>query len=213
MNYQKIYDALIYRAQNRILTGYKEKHHIIPKCLGGSDFYSNIVPLTASEHFVAHQLLVKIYPNNADIIYAAKMMCVAGPGQKRTNKFYSWLKERYTKLHSESLKEKGIRPPSRKGSKWYNNGTENKMLFENDIIPVNFVAGRLKRASFTRPKEKGAVWYNNGSKECKFQVNTIIPSDWIKGRLAFSQEHKDKIAVSGLGRILWNKDVNGTGFA
>jgi hypothetical protein len=37
MNYQKIYNQIIERAQNRILEGYVEKHHIIPKCLGGLD--------------------------------------------------------------------------------------------------------------------------------------------------------------------------------
>ena len=33
MNYQKIYNNLINRAITR--TGYVEKHHIMPRCLGG----------------------------------------------------------------------------------------------------------------------------------------------------------------------------------
>ncbi|XAO17074.1 homing endonuclease [Escherichia phage FL23] len=60
MNYEKIYNSLIDRARNRALTGYKERHHIIPKCLGGSNDASNLVDLTPEEHYVAHQLLVKI---------------------------------------------------------------------------------------------------------------------------------------------------------
>ena len=37
MNYQKIYDTLINRAKDRIYAGYTEKHHIIPRCMGGND--------------------------------------------------------------------------------------------------------------------------------------------------------------------------------
>lgn len=48
---------------NRLLTfaeGYTERHHILPKSLGGSNDQSNLVALTAREHFICHQLLVKM---------------------------------------------------------------------------------------------------------------------------------------------------------
>jgi len=38
---------------------YCEKHHIIPKSLGGSDEKNNIVYLTAGDHFKCHKLLTK----------------------------------------------------------------------------------------------------------------------------------------------------------
>lgn len=41
--------------------GYTEKHHILPKSMGGSDNKSNIVSLSARQHFVAHLLLWKAY--------------------------------------------------------------------------------------------------------------------------------------------------------
>ena len=74
MDYQKIYDSLIERARTRILDCYVEKHHIVPKCMGGSNRIGNLVELTPEEHYVAHQLLVKIYPNNHKLIYSAAMM-------------------------------------------------------------------------------------------------------------------------------------------
>ena len=37
MNYEKHYQLLIERAKNRILDLYFEKHHIIPKCIGGTN--------------------------------------------------------------------------------------------------------------------------------------------------------------------------------
>jgi hypothetical protein len=36
MNYQKIYNDLIHRAQYRDVEGYVENHHIVPKCLKGN---------------------------------------------------------------------------------------------------------------------------------------------------------------------------------
>lgn len=40
---------------------YVEKHHILPRSLGGDNSTSNLVCLTAREHFIAHLLLSKMY--------------------------------------------------------------------------------------------------------------------------------------------------------
>ncbi len=92
MNYKLHYDKIINRSHNRILEGYCERHHIIPRCMGGSDDIKNIAVLTAEEHYVAHQLLVKIYPEVPKLVYAARMMTVSSIKNKRSNKVYGWLK-------------------------------------------------------------------------------------------------------------------------
>jgi hypothetical protein len=75
MNYHIIYDTICERAKRRTLLGmYTERHHIIPKCLGGSDDPSNIAVLTGKEHFIVHRLLTRLYPTNLDLAYAAWMM-------------------------------------------------------------------------------------------------------------------------------------------
>lgn len=60
--YTNYYTSLIASALNRVLdkSVYTEKHHIIPKCMGGKDDLSNLVKLTAKEHFIAHMLLVRM---------------------------------------------------------------------------------------------------------------------------------------------------------
>jgi hypothetical protein len=73
---QKHYDAIIDRAKGREKSGYTESHHIVPRCLGGGDGKSNRVNLTAEEHYVAHQLLVKIYPGAHGLAIAASS-CLA----------------------------------------------------------------------------------------------------------------------------------------
>jgi hypothetical protein len=49
--YQIKYDKFIENRKNRILNGYTETHHIIPKCLKGSDEKFNLIELTPREHF------------------------------------------------------------------------------------------------------------------------------------------------------------------
>lgn len=77
MNYKRIYETLIANRQGKGRpSGYVEVHHIIPKSFGGSNDPSNLVPFTAREHFVAHRLLAKMYPNSGMTHAAFKMACV-----------------------------------------------------------------------------------------------------------------------------------------
>ena len=52
------------------LSGYNEKHHILPKCMGGSDDKSNIVLMPVRYHIMAHYILTFIYPDNKEICIA-----------------------------------------------------------------------------------------------------------------------------------------------
>lgn len=60
--YTTWYNNIIQQAQSRVLSAdtYTEKHHIIPRSLGGADNTDNLVRLTAKEHFICHLLLVKM---------------------------------------------------------------------------------------------------------------------------------------------------------
>ena len=75
MNYQRIHDSIIAKAHNQKLLGYSEKHHIIPKCMGGTNDKENLVKLTARQHFIVHKLLVEAYPDNDKLFYAYWAMC------------------------------------------------------------------------------------------------------------------------------------------
>lgn len=58
--YQRWYDELMDRAGRRTIPAcYTERHHIVPKSLGGPDDLPNLVTLTYREHFIAHWLLTK----------------------------------------------------------------------------------------------------------------------------------------------------------
>lgn len=76
MEYAKHYWALIERARNRrpLVRCYYERHHILPKCMGGGNEAENLVRLTPEEHYLAHRLLAKMYPDNPKLAYACVSM-------------------------------------------------------------------------------------------------------------------------------------------
>jgi len=77
-----------------VIDGYTERHHVLPRCLGGGDDASNIVRLTPEEHYVAHQLLVKMHPGNSGLLGAAAFMSSRSSFLGRRNKTYGWLRRR-----------------------------------------------------------------------------------------------------------------------
>jgi hypothetical protein len=80
MNYQKIHDQIIERAQledrKKNQSVYYESHHIIPKCMGGTNSKNNLVLLTAREHFLIHWLLYRIHPTNHKLAFAFHLCCL-----------------------------------------------------------------------------------------------------------------------------------------
>ncbi len=83
MNYINIYYNIILKAKldksrvkykrNNSIKTYYESHHILPKSLSGDNSASNLVLLTAKEHFICHHLLFKHYSINGSIKEKAKM--------------------------------------------------------------------------------------------------------------------------------------------
>lgn len=112
MDYLKIYNSIIERARFREIIGYKEKHHIIPRCMGGTDSNENMVDLTPKEHFLCHLLLCEIYPNHEGLKYAAFSMCKWSGGTVRRKRIsgitYDRLKKEAAKITSERMKGNSI---------------------------------------------------------------------------------------------------------
>lgn len=95
--YYHWYCKIVEKAKNRITDVNCEKHHILPRSLGGSNDTSNIVSLTTREHFLCHILLTKCTSglHKEKMIYAANMM---SNFKKYNSKVYAILKEEHRKL-------------------------------------------------------------------------------------------------------------------
>jgi len=107
MDYHAHYDKLIERARDRLLEGYGEWHHILPRCMGGDDEKENLVHLTAEEHYVAHQLLVKMHPKNGKLIYALHALSAFENNAigRSKNKTYGWVRRKHSIHQSKKMKE------------------------------------------------------------------------------------------------------------
>jgi hypothetical protein len=93
--------------------------------------------LTPEEHYLAHQLLVKIYPKNRSLINAAVMMIANRP----SNKLYGWLRRKFAENQSESQTGEGN---SQFGSRWIHNVElkQNRKLKKSEPLPTGWTEGR-----------------------------------------------------------------------
>lgn len=151
MNYQKIYNDLIEkRKEFPYIDGYSEKHHILPRCLGGSDDKDNLVQLSAKEHYIAHLLLCKIYENDKSKFYkmikAFIMMSTTCTGYFNSN-VYKLYREEFSKAMSESQTGCGN---SQYDTQWiYNNDLkESKKIPKSEKIPEGWLKGRVLNFSY-----------------------------------------------------------------
>jgi len=164
MNYEKNYYDYVKYAKGLTRTKgkgvYYEKHHVIPRSLGGTDSKDNIVLLTAREHYLAHYLLMKIYEPFQDwrytnMVFDFHMMnWKPSPTLKNTrgylnSRLYESLRKHFAKASSlintgrKYSDEVNKKKASAKGKSWYHNSDgENKQLFPEDVTD-QWEKGRL----------------------------------------------------------------------
>jgi hypothetical protein len=191
MNYQKIYNQLIEKRKIDILSKkgkiYCERHHIIPKCLGGSDDKSNIVNLTAREHFLSHWLLHRIYPNNSSLALAFfrcsnKNHCDRG---KFTPSSRAYGEARIAFSIANSKNKKGLinsKEQNEKISIWQKNNKKECPHCFILINPVNYFLyhGDLCKKNLLITKEQVEIRRNNPKTSCKKVIQLNMDGDFIK---------------------------------
>jgi hypothetical protein len=183
MDHSKHYNLLIERAKTRKLDCYKEGHHIIPRCLGGQDDASNIVYLTASEHYIAHQLLAHIYPNDPKLIYAANMMCVDSNGNRTGNKRHAWLRKQFAKVHSEKMKGHIKSAETRKKLSVSNKGKKRSLEY-CEYLSKRQIGRKLSEETKLKigQANKGTIWSNEAKdRQSKRYSGEKNPMFGIKG--------------------------------
>jgi hypothetical protein len=134
--YSKVYFSTIEKAKQR---GWKkargrERHHIIPQSLGGSNDKSNLVYLSCREHFLCHWLLVKMTAgdNYHKMRYALMGMRAENEHQERyhtdlTARIYEKYRIEHAEYHSKLMKSKNLIP-------WNKGGVEITDKHREEII-------------------------------------------------------------------------------
>lgn len=197
MNYKKVYDGIIGNAnfQNRIkyVGEYYERHHIIPKCMGGKDNKDNIVLLTAKEHFICHKLLVEIYPKNKNLIYALNNMMFR-KNQYRNYRISSGEYERFKILFAKEVSNRLLghvvsEETREKISKANKGKIRSEQAKQNMRNSIKDVSGE-KNPMWGRIGENNPNYGRKQSESCKVKC-----SEANKGKI-LSDETKKKISDS-----------------
>ena len=196
------YERLIEKAKNRSLlkTTYKEVHHIIPKCLGGSDDKTNLINLLPEEHVVAHLLLAKIHPNNNKLTFAAfAMTCGFNKCNRLTNKEYRWVREKHA-FHQSKIK-KGIVPPKERTEKrlktMYANDSFKKMgkKISNSLRRIEPNGKTVAQNSMTKIVEKRKCDVDENGKN---SYNRAGYKRIKEARKIIDENGMDKISVASM---------------
>lgn len=113
MNYNKLYELIINKHGLKIKPKdvYTERHHIIPKSIGGTNEVDNLVYLQARVHFICHRLLCKIYKDSDKLKFSFWAMCNQLNGDvirkyKVTSKVFEQAKKNFAEANSRRHKGK-----------------------------------------------------------------------------------------------------------
>lgn len=180
--YTSIYYRIVeHRKSNPSITK-TESHHIIPRCLGGTDDSDNLVDLTLREHFICHLLLTKMNANQS-LVRSAWLMAHTRGGVKCNSRTYAYLRENLKvtdatrKKMSESFKGRVISQKQRE-----------------DISKT--LSGRKLTAEHRANIKKGQAWRKGvpRSEETKQKMREA------RAGQVFSEEHKRKMSESAKHR-------------
>jgi hypothetical protein len=176
--YNRWYNQIVKQAQNRVVEGYTERHHIQPRSLGGADTPDNLVNLTAREHFVCHWLLTKMTTgeDRYKMLNALRIMRAEKHGQQRyetviTGRVYESIKKEYAQLQSERF-----------------SGENNPMYGD-----------KFYRSEDGKQRQRAAVSGDNNGAKKEEARQKISNSKLGKKRDAFSEEWRAKMSESKQG--------------
>ena len=169
--YTKVYNQIIHRAKGRTLEGYSEKHHIVPKSMGGDNTKENIIRLTGREHYICHWLLTKMTEgtNRSKMWCAFRCFNIKSKNQDRVKM-------------SARLYEKASTEHAAYCSKLYKGRTGTPKTEEQ------------KRRSSEQQKGKPGHPQSTATREKISNARKGKPT-WNKGK-TLSEEHKQKIRES-----------------
>jgi len=227
MNYDSIYDLLMSRAKMRKiyypLQCYTEDHHILPACLF-PEFKNlrkhpeNCAILTPEEHYVAHQLLIKMaryksYAGFYKLVLGAQMMTVGNKvikGAIRSNKLFGWIKR---KIHEETVGKPG-HPHTQKTKDYLsaiNTGKEPSQITRDKIAAafkdktIDEILGKEKAAS-KRLKEAETRKRTHYTSDKKYYLWVNIRTGIIEYRRKYELVEKyPELILNPLSSLTRNK--------
>ena len=161
---------------------YHERHHIIPKCMGGSNDEDNLIDLFAREHFIAHKLLAEEHPDNGGLVYAWSLM--------------TWAKRDYQDRYIITPEEyEDARIALSESMKGANNPFYGKHHTEETRKKISESIGGKSHPNYGKPL----------SEETKKKISKANSGENAPNfGKRFTEEHKQKIAKAQTGSLSYN---------
>ena len=170
--YATWYFDLIDKAKQRKTTSFKERHHIIPRSLGGNNEPNNLVDLTCREHFIAHLLLIRIVQDKD--IYRMIHAIIRFTKKVKNSKEYHLLR-RYVSTYSKGSYNKSY------NKIWARIKLTNEIIYiDKSQFDPNI---HLKGIGVQRGGFSNYMFINDGLREKMISKESTIPNGWSKGRL------------------------------
>ena len=187
--YTKWYNSIICKAKERnwnknISETYGETHHIIPRSLGGSNDESNLVFLTAKEHFICHILLKNMFEGKQ----RNKMVVALFLMSSQNNRNYKLNSKTYQKIKEEFLHYQKTKTVSPEVRKQISEKLKGKIFSEETKKKISESKMGLEKTQETRNKIsqtlKGNIPWNKGlktgaqSEEVKKRTSEAVKKWW-----------------------------------
>jgi hypothetical protein len=221
--YTNLYNKLIERSveRNWKKASGRERHHIIPQSLGGSNDKSNLTYLSAREHFICHWLLIKMTEGDSrsKMLYALMGMRAMSENHQRysssvTSRVYEKYRIEHALNHSTTMKQKNLVPWNKGGVEITDEHRANLVQAARNrkIDPIKQAEGQLKRIA----KVTGLKRTDETRKKMSLSHIGLIKgpqsadhrkaiSESIKGKPK-KEGHSDNVRNATLGNISINKD-------
>ena len=141
--YTKWYRNIVLISSKHNPEGYYERHHIIPKCLNGTDKKDNIIKFSARKHFLCHWLLTKMVKKDSNEYYSLYKAFILMSGQTKNQERYIIPSILFEKLRKEVARINSIQQSGEKNSNygkiWISNFQlkETKMIYSNEMEKYN----------------------------------------------------------------------------
>ena len=196
MNYEKVYNSLINKRRVNVLHKghgiYIEKHHIIPRCMNGSNKSDNLINLTPKEHYIAHLLLYKIYENTNYKYNLLKAVLCMSEMKQSVRKIFS--KSRiYEKIRIDYYSSSFIKKNGRKG---YYEYIKNKT--PDEILKIR------NKALISRNK-----WFKSLTEEERFKIFKHCRTTFTGKKHTESTKEKMRRSSKNTIRIGKNNPITG----
>lgn len=164
------------------LSGYNEKHHILPRCLNGKNNKENLVLMPVRYHIMAHIILMEIYPEKSKLAYAVFLMASLEDPKGSSNT----IRERF-KSSSNHLSTRTISRLREEAA----NKVSNMARSEERRRKLSLSRLGSKNPNYGKhPSEETKKKLSESNLKRRDEISNIVKNLWESGRYDNSNIHK-----------------------